>query len=1152
MAAVTSALHPELATHDQSWQRLLGSAPALAIVNAANRAQQPVLVIAPDEQHAFRLEQALKFFAAGQTNLSVQHFPDQETLAYDVFSPQQDITSARLAILNDLGTRKHGILVVTAAALMQRLPPRSYLDSHVFQLNTGDTLDLNATRTRLEAAGYICVENVSEHGQFAIRGSLFDLYPMGSNTPYRIDLFDDEIDSIREFDADTQRSTTTIKRIAILPGREFPLDDGGIQHFRRHYRDAFTGNPQDSLIYRDISRGVPPGGIEYYLPLFFEQTATLFDYLPTNILCIHSGETDYAAQQNWAQIAERYEQRNVDSERPLLPPDTVFIAPDTLSTHFTKYPQIQLQKFDSEEKTTSQATQVFATSPPPLLGIDTQAPEPAQKLKAFLNEFDGRSLLVAESDGRRETLLGLLRSNQLKPEIYPDWRSFLSSDNQLGIVVAPLDQGLLLNEPKLALITEPQLFGDRVRQRRKRKPARDPQTIIRDLTDLAIGAPVVHIEHGIGRYQGLETRELGGHLGEYLILEYADSDTLYVPVQSLDLISRYTGAAPESTPLHRLGSGQWEKVRRRAAEKARDVAAELLDIHARRAAKVGISFQLDGNDYRNFASAFPFEETDDQLTTIEQVLADMQHKNPMDRVVCGDVGFGKTEVAMRAAFVAVNNGKQVAVLVPTTLLAQQHFQNFQDRFADWPVNVELLSRFRTKKQEDGVIAGLEDGTVDIVISTHKLLKSKLKFKALGLMIVDEEQRFGVRDKEQLKELRAEVDLLTLTATPIPRTLNMSLAGLRDLSIISTPPSNRMAVSTFARQWEDSLIREACTRELHRGGQIYFLHNKVENIEKIAHNLRELLPDARIQIAHGQMRERELEDIMRDFYHRRFDILVCTTIIESGIDVPNANTIIINRADNLGLAQLHQLRGRVGRSHHRAYCYLITPPESVMTADAVKRIEALTAHESIGAGFALATHDMEIRGAGELLGAEQSGQIQEVGFSLYNDLLERAVKALKSGNQPSLKHSLQTGVDVDMQLPALIPEDYVGDVHTRLILYKRIASATDTNALEELQVELIDRFGLLPEPTKTLFAVSEIKQQAERIGITKIQAHSHGARIVFCEKPSIDPMKIIELIQREPQTYSFNGQDTLRLNHDLPDDQRLQTLHELLNTLGSPN
>ena len=1138
--AVPNPLQPVLPPDSRRtlcWGQLHGASPALLIA-AATRYRGLVLAVVPDSQIALRLETELRVF--GGESLDILAFPDWETLPYDVFSPHQDIVSQRLTALYRLPQRKRGVLVVPVATLMQRLAPRDYLDRYALLLKVGERLDPEDFRRRLEAAGYVCVSQVVEHGEFAVRGSIIDLFPMGAERPYRIELFDDEVESVRDFDPDTQLSVAKVKQIELLPAREFPLDKETISRFRQAYRRQFEGDPQRSAIYRDISAGNAPGGIEYYLPLFFEQTATLFDYLPeATLVVLLEGVTEAMAAFR-EQLMDRYEQHRYDAERPLLPPPALFLEAVQVERALARYLRVELR--EAGDGGTN-----YPTAPPPVLPLEPRAERPTAALENFLAEFPGRVLFAAESAGRREVLLDTLRGYGLKLQVCESWTEFLArEDLRLALTVAPLEQGLLLTDPPLAIIAEPQLYGERVRQVRRRTSNRDPDAIIRNLTDLNPGTPVVHEEHGIGRYAGLERLEVAGIDGEFVVVEYAGGDRLYVPVASLHLLSRYTGASPESAPLHKLGSGQWEKVRRKAAEQVNDAAAELLDIYARREARPGHAFSLTETDYFAFAAAFPFEETPDQQAAIEAVIADMRADKPMDRVVCGDVGFGKTEVAMRAAFVAVQDGRQVAVLTPTTLLAQQHHQNFLDRFADWPVRIELLSRFRSAKQQAQTLQALAEGQVDILIGTHKLLQEGIQFKRLGLTIVDEEHRFGVKHKERLKSLRTEVDVLTLTATPIPRTLNMAMAGLRELSIIATPPVGRLAVKTFVGQWNKALIQEACQRELKRGGQIYFLHNEVETIQRMATQVAELAPGARIAIAHGQMRERDLEQVMLDFYHRRCNLLICTTIIESGIDVPSANTIIINRADKLGLAQLHQLRGRVGRSHHRAYAYLIVPPRKAMTVDAVKRIEAIESLEDLGAGFMLASHDLEIRGAGELLGEEQSGQIHEVGFTLYMDLLERAVQALKAGRVPELDRPLDHGPEIDLQSPALIPDDYLPDVHSRLILYKRIASARDDGELRELQVEMIDRFGLLPEPVKNLFRVTGLKLRATPIGIKKIEASPKGGRIVFGPEPKVDPAKLVRLIQQQRSVYKLDGKDKLRFVKELPDaETRVAEVEKLL-------
>ncbi len=1146
LSPFTPAL-PKKQNDSLQWGQLHGSSLGLAVASAVQKHSGLLLVLTTDMQAATRLAYELRFFTDDHEEAPILTFPDWETLPYDIFSPHQDIISQRLSTLYRLPSVKRGVLIVPIATAMHRLAPRSFLDASTLLLDEGEKFDMDQMRLRLEEAGYQCVSQVTEHGDFSVRGSILDLYPMGSKLPYRIDLFDDEVDSIRTFDPENQRSIERVKQIRLLPAREFPLHKEGITHFRLAYREAFEGNTSNSPIYRDVNKGLAPSGIEYYLPLFFDKTSTLFDYLPSNTLLLTDKKIDAAAETFWQEANQRYNQNKYNLERPLLPPAEIFLRVEELFGQLHEYPRI---RFQQEPLPEGGHTINYGIRPLPSLTVDARAEQPLAALTQFLDDFDGRCLIIAESPGRRETLLELFAKHQQHPVTLDGWKSFLESNTTLGITVAVLDDGLCSIEPAITIITEQQLFGEQVMQRRRRKnKGRDNDTIIRNLTELTIGSPVVHEEHGVGRYLGLQTLDMGDMEREFLVLEYAKGDKLYVPVSSLHFINRYTGA--ENAPLHKLGSDQWEKARTRAAKKVSDVAVELLDIYARRAARQGYRYQFDEEQYAAFASAFPFEETPDQASTILAIISDMTSQKPMDRLVCGDVGFGKTEVAMRAAFIAALDGKQVAVLAPTTLLAQQHYENFKDRFADWPIQVAVLSRFRSKKQQDETIAEIAAGQVDIIIGTHKILQKSIGFNNLGLAIIDEEHRFGVRQKERFKSMRSEIDLLTLTATPIPRTLNMAMADLRDLSIIATPPAKRVAIKTFITEWDDNLLTEAIMRELKRGGQIYILHNEVATIERMVTRISELLPEATVQFAHGQMRERELEQVMMDFYHQRFNVLVCTTIIESGIDIPTANTIIINRADKLGLAQLYQIRGRVGRSHHRAYAYLVTPPKKSMSKDAVKRLDAIGSLEELGAGFTLATHDLEIRGTGELLGDEQSGQINEVGFTLYMELLERAVNALKSGNQPELERSLEHGTEIDLQVSALLPADYLPDVHSRLVLYKRIASAAHVDDLNELQIEMIDRFGLLPDAAKNLLKVTELKLMAQPIGIQKIDGGGQGFRIIFGAEPNMDQMAILKLIQTEPQTYKLDGAEKLRVIKKLPEAaDRFQTVEELLKKIQS--
>lgn len=1139
-----SILHPNFpqqAGDKQRWGGLLGAAKALSIASAAKANAQFSLVITADGATAASLEAELKFFL---DDTPLLHFPDWETLPYDYFSPHQDIISERLLTLYRLPQLERGLLIVPLTTLLHRLPPPEFLQCNSLIVEKGQAMNLEKISRQLTKSAYRSVDTVYEHGEFAVRGSLLDVFPMGSQVPYRIDLFDDEVESLRTFDPETQRTLEQLDSIHLLPAKEYPLDREGIAHFRDSWHQLFDVDHRACPLYQDVTDGIAPAGIEYYLPLFFEQCTTLFDYLPDDALIFTQGDLEAAANHFWQGASQRYESRRVDPERPILEPKQLFLNTDQLFGQIKAFPRVDL--IDGDKSPSHQ----FASHTLPTLSIDAHASEPLAAIEDFLLSTDKRVLFCAESAGRRETLLELFRRIKVSPEACKTWDDFLSGDASIAITLSPIAQGLLIDDPGIAVITEGELFGHQVQQRRRRKKTQEnADQVIKNLTELHIGAPVVHIEHGVGRYRGLEIITIENESQEFLILEYAKDDKLYVPVSSLDLISRYTGAEPDSAPLHRLGSDTWSKARRKAAEKVRDVAAELLDIYAKRAAKPGFAFTNPKEAYQSFAQAFPFEETIDQENAIANVCADMYADKAMDRLVCGDVGFGKTEVAMRAAFIAVHSGKQVAILVPTTLLAQQHFDNFQDRFADWPVTVEVLSRFRSDTEVKSVLKKLENGKVDIIIGTHKLLQSDIKYQNLGLVIIDEEHRFGVRQKDKLKSLRAEVDILTLTATPIPRTLNMSMAGIRDLSIISTPPAKRLSVKTFVREADKGLAKEAISREILRGGQVYYLHNDVKTIEKTAHDIQELIPEARIAIGHGQLRERQLEKVMSDFYHKRFNVLVCSTIIETGIDIPNANTIIIDRADKFGLAQLHQLRGRVGRSHHQAYAYLMTPPKKQMSSDAVKRLEAIASTVDLGAGFTLATHDMEIRGAGELLGDDQSGQIETIGFSLYMELLDKAVEALRQGKVPETDFKA-TGVEINLRIPALIPDDYLPDVHTRLILYKRIANAGNDDDLRELQVEMIDRFGLLPEPIKNLFKVTDIKITATALGIVKLEASADTVRVEFGSETQVDPLTIVKLVQSQPQKYQLAGATLLKVSASMTDpEQKFAVVEELLGLLS---
>jgi len=1112
------------------WQNLPGSSASVAIFHAALSTPQPILLITHDTPSALRLEQELVSLNR-QAKLPICLFPDWETLPYDTFSPHQDIISQRLATLYQLSRMDKGIVIVPITTLMQRLAPKQYLEANSLIIKKGDKKDLHQLRKDLEASGYRCVDQVMEHGEFSARGAILDLFPMGSKTPFRLDFFDDEIDEIRLFDPENQRSSDKVDGIDLLPAHEFPTDTDGTNLFRSQYREQFTSAIDKESIYHKVSNGIMPAGIEYYLPLFFEQTNTLCDYLSDNTLVIISGDIDNALSHHWTDIEYRYEDRRYDPTRPLLPPSQLFLNSEELYSALKPFDRISLKPELNEEDVKSSQIQ-FDVHALPDLTIDHKLKQPFELINNFAasKETPDKLLFVAESQGRRESVLELLQRNQLKPNTFDSIEDFVNSDEKLGITVNALSAGFIFQakgsakKNAIALITEAELLGDRIRQTRRRNKQQEIQNdaIFKNLAELSIGQPVVHIDHGIGRYMGLQTIENSGITTEFLMLSYAKEAKLYVPVASLHLISRYSGADAEHAPLHKLGNDTWSKAKQKAAEKVRDVAAELLDIYAKRASNHGYSFKRDKVDYRAFADSFGFEETFDQAQAINAVISDMLSPKAMDRLVCGDVGFGKTEVAMRAAFVAVNDGKQVAILVPTTLLAQQHYESFRDRFANWPISIEVLSRFKTTKEQNAIIKEVESGQIDILIGTHKLLQNSIKYKDLGLLVVDEEHRFGVKQKEKIKQLRANVDILTLTATPIPRTLNMAMGGMRDLSIIATPPAKRLAVKTFVRERDDALIRESILREILRGGQVYFLHNNVDTIDKTAADIQILLPEAKIITAHGQMRERELERVMSDFYHQRYNVLVCTTIIETGIDVPSANTIIMDRADHLGLAQLHQLRGRVGRSHHQAYAYLLTPHEKRMTKDAKKRLDAIASLEDLGAGFTLATHDLEIRGAGELLGEDQSGSMSQIGFSLYMEMLDAAVAALKDGKQLSLDQVMRTQTEVDLRVAALLPDDYIFDVSLRLSIYKRIASCKSKLELDDVQVELIDRFGLLPQPAKNLVHLAKLKLKAEKLGITRIDAGPAGGFFEFGNETKVDPMFIIGLIQQQPKLYKMDG------------------------------
>jgi transcription-repair coupling factor (superfamily II helicase) len=1147
---VTKTLLFQPAQTKQIWGQLYGSSLALALAEYCQQTPGVKLLIARDNLSASHLQDELQFFLNQQDQpQELLFFPDWETLPYDQFSPHQDIISERLHTLSRVQHVSNAIIITSASTLMHRLCPPEFLNQYALMLREGQKLALNAFRNQLQQSGYHCVNKVLEHGEFALRGSIIDVYPMGSGLPFRIELFDDEIENLREFDTETQRTIEKISAINVLPAREFPLNEQSQTFFRRTFRELFPGNPSQCPIYEAISNGQFPSGIEYFLPLFFEKTVTFFDYLPQNAKICLIENIQENAEQFWQELMERYEQRRYDVTRPILTPNACFINPTELLTQANTYEQLRLFHQPSERKG---AVVNFDIAMAPQLPIDRKMPEPLNLLREYCADSSRRYLIVVESAGRREVLLDLLKLSGLAPKIQPSWQDFINDNAPLNITTGPLIYGCVLNNKNIALIVESQLFGEQsTPQRRSSQKAVDPDLIIRDMAELQLGAPVVHLQFGVGRYQGLQYITTNDMSSEFLVLTYAGDDKIYVPVTSLHLISRYTGVDSEHAPLHKLGSEQWQKEKKKAAEKIHDVAIELLDLYAKREAQPGHQYDFNQSEYIKFASGFPFTETKDQLNAIEQIVKDMQSTRPMDRLICGDVGFGKTEVAMRAAFVAVQNGKQVCVLVPTTLLAGQHFESFRDRFADFPINIELLSRFRSNKESEAVLNGLASGKVDIVIGTHKLFQSNIVFKNLGLLIIDEEHRFGVKQKEHMKALRTHVDILSMTATPIPRTLNMAMAGIRDISLIATPPAKRLAIKTFWQEKKDMVVREALLREILRGGQVFFLHNNVQTIDRVCQDLQTLVPEAKIRSAHGQMRERELERVMSDFYHHRFNVLVCTTIIETGIDIPTANTIIIDRADKFGLAQLHQLRGRVGRSHHQAYAYLLTPDEKLLTPDAVKRLEAIVSLEDLGAGFTLATHDLEIRGAGELLGEDQSGNMQAIGFNLFMEMLDRAVDDLKAGKIPELSAPMHQGPEIDLRISAIIPEDYIGDIHNRLIMYKRISNAKNTQQLHDLQIELIDRFGLLPQPVKHLLLITELKLKASQLGIQKISAALEKGKLDFNEKPSINPGVLINLIQVHAKRYQMEGPQRLRFTLDsTTPEERIFEISSLLNKLAS--
>ena len=1138
--------------------RPVGSADALLLAQLALRdkaAHQVTAIVTADATDAQRLIEEMAFFAP---TLRCVLFPDWETLPYDTFSPHQELISERLATLWRISQRDHDtgadVVIVPATTALYRLAPPSFLAAYTFHFKVKQQLNEAKLKAQLTLAGYSHVTQVVSPGEYAVRGGLIDLFPMGSPVPYRVDLFDDEIDSIRTFDPDSQRSLYPVPEVRLLPGREFPMDDEARARFRSRWRELLEGDPTRSRIYKDIGSGVATAGIEYYLPLFFDETATVFDYLGEAATVVLHGDLEPALSHFWQDTRERYRLLQGDPERPVLPPDALFLSAEQFYARVKQHAQLALRAAVDEVADSAHFVRLGD------LTVVRGAEDPLARLKAHIRNTQQRVLVLAESDGRRASLLDFLHSSQFDPPSFDSLAEFQGSDEKIGIATAGLAVGFAWLDAGIDFVTETELFaaGPTTRRRKKQEQVSDVEALIKDLSELKVGDPVVHSAHGIGRYRGLVNLDLGNKLPngepevqEFLHLEYADHATLYVPVSQLQLISRYTGVSPDEAPWHKLGSGQWEKAKRKAAEQVRDSAAELLNIYARRAAREGHAFRYSPADYEAFANEFGFEETADQQAAIHAVIQDMISPRPMDRLVCGDVGFGKTEVALRAAFVAITGGKQVAFLAPTTLLAEQHYQTLVDRFAKWPVKVAEMSRFRSAKEISAALKGVADGTIDIVVGTHKLLSQNTHFKNLGLLIIDEEHRFGVRHKEQMKALRAEVDVLTLTATPIPRTLGMALEGLRDLSVIATAPQRRLAIKTFVRTEGNGVIREAVLRELKRGGQIYFLHNEVETIENRRAKLKELLPEARIAVAHGQMPERQLEAVMRDFVAQRTNLLLCSTIIETGIDVPSANTIVISRADKFGLAQLHQLRGRVGRSHHQAYAYLLVPDLEGLSKQAQQRLDAIQSMEELGSGFYLAMHDLEIRGAGEVLGENQSGNMLEVGFQLYNEMLAEAVRCLKAGIEPDLLNPLNVATDINLHAPALLPDDFCGDVHLRLSFYKKLATAKTSEQIDSLMEEIIDRFGKLPPQAQTLIDVHRLRVISQPYGVLKVDAAPGIITITFKKDPPIDPMKIIALIQKNKHI-RLAGNEKLRIERALPEAaDRAKMVRDVLRNLGQP-
>ena len=1120
---------------------LAGSADALAIARLAADAR-PVAVLAASAQDAARLLEEIAWFSPG---LRACLLPDWETLPYDSFSPHQDLVSERLATLYRVQRGEFDVAIVPVSTALVRLCPPAYLAAYTFFLRQGERLDAEALRRQLALAGYSGVAQVVAPGEFCFRGGIIDLFPMGSAVPYRLDLDDDVVETIRTFDVDSQRTLYSVPEIRLLPAREFPMDEAGRTKFRGRWREVFEGDPSKRRLYKDVSAGIPAAGVEYYLPLFFDALATIFDYLPEGATLAFHRDVAGATQAFWQDAQARFRMMSGDPDRPLLPPAQLFVPAEEFYTRAKAFPRIDLAEGAGDDAGPSFSAVL------PAVAVDRRAQDPIAALKRYVADSKLRVMICAESPGRRETMLAYFREYGFAPSSCEDFARFLEEKPQAPcLCVAPLANGFAMPAEGWAAVTEAELYAGTVRRRaRGAKAQSNVEGMLRDLSELKVGDPVVHVQHGVGRYGGLVNLDLGEGVQEFLLLSYDGGDKLYVPVSQLEVISRYSGAQPEEAPLHKLGSGQWDKARAKAAKQVRDTAAELLSLYAKRAARQGHAFGVKGHDLEAFADGFGFEETADQAAAIQAVVADMASGKPMDRLICGDVGFGKTEVALRAAFVAVADGKQVAILCPTTLLAEQHYQTFTDRFADWPVRIAELSRFSTSKQGTETLRKAAEGEIDLVIGTHKLLSRGIKFQRLGLVIIDEEHRFGVHQKEALKRLRAEVDVLTLTATPIPRTLAMSLEGLRDFSVIATAPERRLAIKTFVAQQSDGLVREAVLRELRRGGQAYVLHNEVDTIEHAHDRLAKLLPEARIAVAHGQMRERELERVMREFTQQRTNVLLCSTIIETGIDIPTANTIVIHRADRFGLAQLHQLRGRVGRSHHQAYAYLLVPELETLGAQAKKRLEAIQMMEELGSGFYLAMHDLEIRGAGEVLGESQSGQIQEVGFDLYTRMLERAVRALKQGKAIDLDQA-DAGTEVKLHVPALLPETYCDDVHERLTLYKRLANCRTPEELDAMHEELVDRFGLLPEPAKALLESHRLRQLAAPLGVTRVDATHEAVQLQFDKDAPVDRNRVISLVQKR-RNLRLAGPDRLRLDAKMAEwPLRVQAAKDLLGALAA--